>query len=150
MASSPQIFVFRVRAYIRERCKLADHGYATACWEWQLSVKSDGYAVGCPPGYRPSARIARAAHEAFVGPIPDGLEIDHLCRIPSCCNPEHLEAVTHAENMARQVAARVTCLHGHPFSEENIKVFADGRRTCRICREAKERARWERRKAAAA
>jgi hypothetical protein len=90
----------------------------------------------------------RVSYEAFVGPIPDGFVIDHLCRNRRCVNPAHLEAVTQAENARRRGWKRTICLRGHPFEGNNIKVFADGRRTCRICNDAWFKNRNERRTAA--
>lgn len=82
----------------------------------------------------------RAAYEAFVGPIPDGLTIDHLCRNRACCNPEHLEPVTRVENVLRgmsfgAVNARKThCHRGHPLDEANTYRPPSGGRHCRACR----------------
>jgi hypothetical protein len=79
-------------------------------------------------------------YELVVGPIPDGLEIDHLCRVPSCCNPEHLEAVTHAENMRRGAAARgpvTQCKRGHPLIEHRVDFYVMGaKRRCKRCHDA--------------
>lgn len=71
----------------------------TGCWLWTASLTEFGY------GRLPVADVCRTAHRFaylhFVGPIPDGRELDHLCRVPRCANPEHLEPVTHMENMER-------------------------------------------------
>lgn len=80
------------------------------CWIWQLSVNELGYPtmmvgkwyagkVTCQKAYR-------IAYLEFVGEIPDGLELDHLCRVPRCCNPAHLEAVTHRVNVQRGNAGK--------------------------------------------
>jgi hypothetical protein len=145
---TPLIHGFSVQRYVRDRVVLEDRGHTSPCWVWQLSLKRDGYAFGKPPGYRTMVRIARAAYEAFVGPIPEGMEIDHLCRQPSCCNPDHLESVTRAENMARRVASKTTCRRGHPFEGDNLYVTPVGVRTCRTCKIERERARPPRRAAA--
>jgi hypothetical protein len=139
--TAPKIFGFRVRDYIRQRCCDDDRGHATPCWVWGLALKGDGYATGKPPGFTKVVRIARAAYEAFIGPIPSGLEIDHLCQQRECCNPDHLEAVTHAENMARQAGCRTSCRRGHPFDGDNLYIFPNGARTCRTCKIEGERAR---------
>ena len=80
----------------------------------------------------------RVSYELFRGPIPDGLQIDHLCRIRHCVNPDHLEAVTQRENILRgtspsaKAAARDACINGHPYTPENTKLFR-GDRQCRTC-----------------
>lgn len=81
----------------------------------------------------------RAAYENAKGPIPEGLEIDHLCRNRGCVNPDHLEAVTHRENQIRSPisvggrnAAKVVCAHGHPFDVANTYWWR-GQRKCRRC-----------------
>jgi hypothetical protein len=84
--------------------------------------------------------VHRVAYELLVGPIPEGLELDHLCRNTRCVNPEHLEPVTGRENLMRAVsswaaknAAKTHCPQGHPYDEENTKVKRDGGRACRAC-----------------
>lgn len=106
------------------------------CWEWTGHL-SRGYAVFSLKN-RP-VRVARASYEAFVGPIPEGLTIDHLCRNTRCVNPEHLEPVTRGENTLRgeTVTAKNSraraCPKGHPYNEENT-YRKRGRRMCRACR----------------
>jgi hypothetical protein len=72
---------------------------ASECWIWQGTMDPDGYGRVWLDGGM--VLTHRASYEAFVGSIPEGLEIDHLCLTPSCVNPEHLEPVTHDENMSR-------------------------------------------------
>jgi hypothetical protein len=75
------------------------------CWLWTGQANKGGYgafSVGSRyDGNRRGVRAHRWAYEALVGPIPEGLQLDHLCRNPPCVNPAHLEPVTHAENMRR-------------------------------------------------
>jgi HNH endonuclease len=77
----------------------------TGCWIWVKARHETGYGMVAMPGQRHSF-AHRAAYEAFVGAIPAGLEIDHLCRVRACCNPEHLEPVTRQENARRAAAAK--------------------------------------------
>lgn len=81
----------------------------------------------------------RAAYEAFVGPIPKGLTIDHLCRNTRCVNPSHLEPTTIKENVMRGMAVsainsrKTTCKRGHPLSGSNLYLSSKGYRTCATC-----------------
>jgi hypothetical protein len=90
-----------------------------------------------------SVAAHRLAYTTLVGPIPDGLELDHrVCQTGLCCNPSHLDPVTHAENVRRgrlaetNVArgkARTHCIHGHEYTAENTIRTVTGRRACRVC-----------------
>lgn len=104
------------------------------CWAWMGCTDPAGYgrfSVGN------KSRLAhRIAYEDLVGPIPDGLVIDHRCYNPSCCNPFHMEVVTRAENTRRarfQNTRKTECKRGHPFDEANTMRHPDGRRECREC-----------------
>lgn len=121
------------------------------CWAWTGAHIRGGYGQVRFDGKPQSAH--RVVYELLVGPIPNGLEIDHLCRNRSCVNPAHLEPVTHDENMARSARATQThCVHGHPLTDDNI--YQEGKaRKCRVCRKARgerfrERARESARLAA--
>lgn len=88
----------------------------------------------------------RWAYVTFIGPIPAGLQVDHLCRVRNCTRETHLELVTNQENAERGTAgdrqrARTHCPHGHPYDEENTVLSRGGRhRQCRACRaERRER-----------
>lgn len=83
-----------------------DCGYETPCHIWQGYIAPNGYGRLSDDGRSTFAHIP--AWEAVNGPVPDGLELDHLCRNPPCVNPDHLEAVTHAENMQRSVRCVMT------------------------------------------
>jgi hypothetical protein len=120
----------------------------SGCWLWTAS-KSGGYGqfMPGPRGTRPT-RAYVVAYEHFVGPIPLGLELDHLCRTRACCNPAHLEPVTHRENVLRGEsphaanARKTHCVNGHPFDERNTyrrKDKENGRRQCRACCQARRR-----------
>lgn len=77
-----------------------------------------------------------ASWELARGPVPEGLELDHLCRNTRCVNPGHLEPVTHAENMRRGEnanGAKTHCAQGHPYDEANTRLLARGGRACRAC-----------------
>lgn len=76
------------------------------CWEWTGSKDLNGYGRLNGGAGRSPVPAHRAVYEALVGPIPDGLEIDHICFNHGCVNPAHLEPVTHSENMRRWWAAR--------------------------------------------
>lgn len=117
-------------------------------WQDFPCIKHDGYID--PAGYgrvhktHGSVGAHRLAYLAAKGPIPEGLEIDHLCHHRWCVQPEHLEAVTHAENMRRRkpsVRSMAThCAHGHPLDEANAYLSPRGRRKCRQCNvEAQQR-----------
>lgn len=118
---------------------IEDRGYATPCWISNRAKNGGGYTKIGIDGR--TEMTHRAAYTAFVGPIPAGLVIDHLCRERTCCNPEHLEAVTHRENLVRgetltsREVAQTACKHGHPFTPENTYQRPDRPgRLCRTCR----------------
>jgi HNH endonuclease len=126
--------------------KVVWNGDEDECWTWQAALNNRGYGV---IGERHMPRLAhRVSYEHFVGPIPDGLVLDHLCRVRHCVNPAHLEAVTQQENTRRgERAQRTHCPHGHEYSPENTAVRKDGSRECRQC--VRERvARYRKRKVA--
>ncbi len=121
------------------------------CWNWGGRKRADGYGLfGYTEGHKWHRVYAhRFSYELFVGPIPAGLVIDHLCRNPSCVNPEHLEPVPHEVNIARgfspwAVNARKThCKRGHEFTLENTWVNTKGHRVCRTCKREYQRT-WRR------
>ncbi len=106
------------------------------CWIWN-GAKASKYGHG----KFGKMKAHRWAYEDAIGPIPEGLTIDHLCRVPACVNPAHLEPVTLAENLRRQGAAKTHCPQGHPLSGPNLYRDPSGFRHCRICRKAADRRR---------
>ncbi len=103
------------------------------CWEYDGSRTNQGYGK-----HWSGALTHRLAYEALVGPIPPGLQIDHLCRNRACYNPSHLEPVTARENILRGhtkaafYLSRSECSQGHPFTPENT-YMSRGARVCREC-----------------
>lgn len=116
------------------------------CWEWTASRSPLGY------GQYAIQRKPRGAHrvawEMLVGEIPDGFELDHLCRNRACVNPDHMQVVSHRENTLRghgpsaTNARKTKCCNGHDFDETNTYITPKGARQCRACvREAGRRYR---------
>lgn len=124
----------------------------TGCWNWTAARDKLGYGYF---GISRSKNVMahRWSYEHHVGPIPEGLVIDHLCRNASCVNPAHLEPVTQRENILRGTspmahqARRTHCPQGHPYDEINTYIDAKGMRHCRRC--GREQAALRRRRRAA-
>ena len=107
------------------------------CWIWTAYCLPNGYGQCGRHNY-----AHRVSYELCIGLIPDGLELDHLCRVRHCVNPTHLEPVTHIENCWRglggvvsgeQMRAKTHCPQGHSYAGDNLYRYLDGRRSCRIC-----------------
>ncbi len=116
------------------------------CWPWRGKVKS-GYGYFSMSGIWISAH--RIAYHLLRDPIPEGLTLDHLCRVRHCVNPFHLEPVTLGVNVLRGInpwaenAKKTHCKRGHPLSGANLRIFnrARGRaRTCVTCQRMHDRA----------
>lgn len=102
------------------------------CWIWTASRNSKGYGLASVGGGA-IALAHRIAYELLVGPIQEGLQIDHLCRVRECVNPSHLEPVTAAENVRRSRAHITHCPKGHEYTPENTIRNHGTRRNCRTC-----------------
>lgn len=147
--ATPRYSVKRVlkKRPIEERfwSKVDRSGGPTSCWLWLGFIGPDGRGQFPRPGQ--SGKAHRAAYELVNGPIPEGLTIDHLCYVPRCVNPAHLEPVTFAENRRRATIHRTTCRNGHPY---DAVVRTEGKvwRRCSTCAAANDRAYKARRAAA--
>lgn len=116
------------------------------CWLWTGAINTNGYPALTEPGHRGrQVRAHRYAYELLVGPIPEGMQIDHLCEVKRCVNPQHLEPVTAEVNSMRYRGKKTHCKHGHPLDGwRRLCVHGEYkvRRYCTTCR-AQE---WQRKK----
>jgi hypothetical protein len=118
------------------------------CWAWIGYVSPDGYGYVYDSITKRTRGAHRVSYETFVGPVPDDLELDHLCRVRHCVNPEHLEPVTTRENTLRgesfaaREARQTHCIHGHELTPENSfsRTYLPRQRECIVCRNARNRA----------
>lgn len=128
---------------------LARINFTETCWLWTGSIRPNGYGKLTTPDATLSAH--RAVYEMVRGPIPPGLDLDHLCRVRHCVNPAHLEPVTRRENLLRGAtipaahASREQCRKGHPL--DGFK-RTEGARYCKTCHRERQRARRLRKGAA--
>lgn len=116
----------------------------SGCWLWLGTCNNHGYGmfgVGSKTdGTNKKTLAHRFSYEAHIGPIREGLIIDHLCRNKSCVNPEHLEPVTYSENGIRGFRVspkfqprKTYCCRGHEFTSDNTWTATNGKRRCRAC-----------------
>lgn len=122
----------------------------TGCWLWTGRLDRDGYGR-VQMGDR-DAMAHRVVRKLLAGPLSTGLQIDHLCRVRNCVNPEHLEEVTTQENSRRRNAARTHCKNGHELTTENVYLGSRSDETyvtrhCRACNREAARAYRNRRSA---
>ena len=118
------------------------------CWEW-TAAKSNGYGkINSGGVISTTLRAHRVSWYFLVGEIPDGLELDHLCRNRGCVNPDHLEPVTRKENMRRGhwaadvQRAKTECPHGHEYTPDNTYIIpSTGSRSCVTCKKNRDQAR---------
>jgi hypothetical protein len=120
---------YQAQAHISNRVLIDSR---SKCFNWTLTTDSSGYPCSHFKGRTIGAH--RLSYAAFIGPIPEGLTLDHLCRNRRCVNPWHLEPVTMLENNRRGFyASKTHCKHGHEYTPENTYRKPNGRRDCRIC-----------------
>lgn len=124
----------------------------SGCWLW-VGASSGGYGRIRVRGH--SILAHRLAYELFKGPIPVGLEIDHLCRVTFCVNPDHLEPTTSRINILRGLGPELArqrqlvkthCPQGHPYAGSNLYVALAGNRMCRACQNEQRRQRRKRKR----
>jgi hypothetical protein len=121
---------------------------ASGCWVWRAARNNDCYGQF----YAESAH--RTSYRWFVGAIPAGWQVDHLCRNTWCVNPAHLEAVTRSANVQRANAAKGFCKYGHPWTVENTRLWKNGGgkpiRMCAECNRRRSKAQFDKGRAVAA
>ena len=133
----------RLPARFWEKVRIAPNG----CWDWIAAKGTKGYGY-----FRIGGRLRlahRLAYETLIAPIPAGLESDHLCRNRACVQPDHIEPVTHLENLLRGLTliaanvAKTHCPQGHPYDEANTYIRSRGGRECRTCHRDSIRRRYQ-------
>ncbi|MDH3603524.1 MAG: HNH endonuclease [Candidatus Tectomicrobia bacterium] len=108
--------------------------YDSGCWLWQAYTNHSGY--GQFRLRKTTVRAHRVMFATWIGNIPDGYEVDHLCKVRHCVNPKHLTLIDfdgHRQQGAEYLSSRDTCINGHRYTEENTRRRSDGRRDCLEC-----------------
>jgi hypothetical protein len=143
-AMDPEKLLQRTIARFHSRYEVRDAGYETPCWIWTWRLNKAGYGLFgiTRMGFRTEAFAHRAAHMLFVGQIPEGFEIDHKCRNRACVRPEHLQLLTHRDNIlvghtfAAVNYSKTHCPQGHEYTPENTYTYRRMRQ-CRTCRKVR-------------
>lgn len=116
----------------------------TGCWLWLGRLSRQG-GYGWFDLRRDARKAHRVSYELHRGPIPGGLEMDHLCRVRRCVNPHHLEPVTHAINVTRGLGShykyKTHCVNGHVFSDDNLYKTRPNR-DCKTCARDRSKRRY--------
>lgn len=108
----------------------------SGCWLWHGATNRTGYAIqGRRAPHSKSQLVHRFTFEHAYGALPGGTELDHKCRVRACCNPLHLEPVTHRENVVRGAVKKTHCIRGHELAGDNLRPTERGVR-CRACSNA--------------
>lgn len=148
--TDPKVFPEPIVQLI-ESTEVVEAGHASPCWESCLSTAKGYPRLAVTQTNRRKREMAyRFAYEFYKGPIPAGYDVDHLCRNIKCWNPDHLDAVTHRENVLRGVgpsainAAKTRCKNDHEFTPENTRLTPRGKRDCRECDRMRDRERTPR------
>jgi hypothetical protein len=115
------------------------------CWIWTGCTSPDGYGRFGGWATHGTSLPHRASWSEVNGSIPDGLEIDHLCQVRNCVRPDHLEPVTHEENVRRAAERKTHCPNGHPYDVNRVSDYSGGTR-CLTCRRANNAAYMRRRR----
>lgn len=113
------------------------------CWLWTRNASGNGYCYITTDQGKKGVHVV--SYEMLVGPIPEGMQLDHLCRVHPCVNPDHLEVVTQTENILRgqgfsaKHARKTHCPQGHPYDEANTLITPRRSRSCRACNRIRNR-----------
>lgn len=120
----------------------------SGCWLW-TAADTNGYGKMRHPELGTTYWTHRYAYEFLVGPIPEDLQIDHICNVRCCVNPDHMELVTKKENLDRRrdrMRQKTVCRHGHSLTGQNLYINPKGTLICRACRNEAARRFLNRRK----